>query len=525
MRFLIATIFTAFLLVYGLVNTAQAQSVDPACGYTSNFVATRGVYYMSCFLRGNGQTDDTLRIQFAVDFIVSGKLIFDERNYTVTGPINLHSYLILEGAGTGTTYIPSPSQITLTSSGSKTTPKGIFKIGESVYDVTIKDLGLQAAPLTNYTYGILGQGAYPAASLNFEFSNLRFTGLTTGIKVQATDSLKSFQFDNVKLEHCTFENCATGIHINSFNSGWQINSIEFYAGAGAVGLYMERGTYTTIDSMIGNGVFTNPAPPAVPEPLSDSLIILKERASAITIRNCVTEGFINDIKVDGNNLTAPIHLTGNFFQGLVEVKNATLLSTGNQFGITVGNYVAPQPIINGRTQLYSIGDKFCSEGAPNCVTGGYVAQEDAVILFGSSQLKNTTIVPTFMNHYLNIESALANEPLNRPMLSIFTPTSLGRPLLKLGQADLSDALIPRNYILSINPNNNWLNFTAQAGQNTGYKFDGPVKLPSFEAALLPPVIEEGSMVFCRLCLPGSNPCTSGGAGALAVSIGSAWVCK
>lgn len=367
--------------------------------------------------------------------------------------------------------------------------------------------------------GVLAQGYYPNSSLNFEFSNNRFSNFTVGIKVDALErgSLAgNWQFDNVKLEHSTFESCQTGVYINSFNSGWQVNSIEFYSGANSYGFYIDRISYSTIDSLIGNGT----VPPAAP---AKALLYIGKRAAALDIRNSVSEGFEYDLLVEGNDLTSPLNLHSNFFQAKVQIENATVVSVGNQFGVTTngGLYVAPQPIAKGYSRVTSIGDKFCSEGGTNCATGGWVLQDQAGFIFTSDQVKNFSSRPFFMSNYISITSDLPEEPTGTvALLSLIAPSNGMRPLLRLGQPTA-------NYTVTRDQNVGWLSFAGNQvpQQYVGYKFDGPVRLPAFQAANLPPVLEEGAMVFCKFCQPNSSPCQSGGPGALAISIGSNWVCK
>ncbi|MET0753908.1 MAG: hypothetical protein ABWZ66_11065 [Pyrinomonadaceae bacterium] len=503
MRLKLTMIFIALLFVFG--NAGTARATDPDCNSAGQI---HGIYYMSCFARNSGETDDTLRIRRAVNAIPSGKLIFNEGDYTVSDTIDLHGNLFIEGTSANTLVnsIPTSSHIRLTVAN-----KAIFKIGEGIFDVVIRDLGLSASSTTG-TIGIQGEGAYPAASAHFEFKNLRFTGFNWGIKVRATDSGRNFQFDNVKLDHSLFEGCLVGVYVDSYNSGWQISSIEFVAGTGAYGVWFENVTYSTINSMIGNGAFSGTTP------LAESLIYVKEHAN-LSIQNCVSEGFKNDIKVEGNSPNNPIQLISNFFQDKVEIENASVLSTGNQFGVQVGSAQAPQPVAKGYTRVTSVGDKFCSEGASNCSTGGWVLQNDAVLLFGSYQTKNSTAVPTFMNSYLNIENDLPFESLDKPLLSIIAPT-YARALLKLGQSNY-------NYTLSRSGTNGWLTFEGNQGAPyRGYSFDGPVKLPTYTVTTLPTVLAAGELSYCSNCQAGTSPCAAGtGGGALALSNGSSWVCK
>lgn len=149
-------IFAAFFLLFGL--TDQMRAADPDCDSSGKI---HGIYYMSCFDRLSGETTDDERIQRAVNAIPSGKLIFNQGLYTVDNTVTLHSFLTLEGTSTNTlaeTSIPTSSHIRMTA-----TNKAIFKIGETVFDVAIRDLGLSASTKLA-TIGILGEGSLPYAS-------------------------------------------------------------------------------------------------------------------------------------------------------------------------------------------------------------------------------------------------------------------------------------------------------------------------------------------------------------------------
>lgn len=512
MRLKFTIIFVALLFVFGFAETANATDPDCSSGQI------HGIYYMSCFARNSGESDDTGRINRALG---SGdrKLIFNEGDYYVSSAINLPGNLILEGTSTGTS-----SRVNLTASSTS-----LFKIGPGVNNVTVRDILLSANSQTG-TIGILGEGGSTnnctsgdtgnCSSFNHEFNNIVFSGFGTGIKANALNTGSNaglWQFDNVKLDHSMFANCLTGVYINSNNSGWQISSIEFFAPANAYGIYIERGAYITIDSLIGNGTFSGTTPQ------SEALIFMLEHGTT-TIRNVISEGFEYDLKVEGVSLTAPIYLLNSIFQNKVDIEGAMVVSTANQFG---GEYPGvahtPMPAASEGAQITSIGDKFCTEGFSFCNSADAKWDIDtasgAVLLFSTGQKRNTTAVPSYFADFMNIESNLELESTTTPLLSVISPT-WDRDLLRLGQSNY-------HYTLSRNVNNGWMRFRGnQSAPYKGYDFDGPVKLPSYTASSLPTVLEVGSLAYCSNCQAGTSPCATGtGGGALALSIGSNWVCK
>jgi len=481
---------------------------------------------MSCFDRSSGETDDTGRIQRAVDAIPSGKLIFNEGSYLVSNTINLDyldSFLVIEGTSTNNLVgsVTTSSHIRMTA-----TNKAIFKIGENVFDVTIRDLGLSADSNTG-TVGILAQGTYVSptvatSSLHFEFSNIRFTGFAYGIKAEALDANKQWQFDSVKVSHCEFEGDTTGILVDSTNSGWQISGLEMYIPNAGIGIQINNNSYSTIDSVIGNGPSMG---------IGDSLIYIKSHG-VMRISNCVAEIVSYDIRVDGPSLAFPIYLESNTFQNQVDVSKATVVSIGNQFGIenpAQGVSQSPMPKARNGAYITSLSDKFCmnfAEPSPQppgrvpCVDGDWKFETDAQMLYSTGEFKNTTSRRTFMSNYLAIQTDLYFDPFDQPLLSIFTnlPPN-NKPLLRLGQAGYQ-------YTLKMDDATKWLKFEGnQTAPNVGFSFNGPVKLPSYGQSGLPTSTANGSMVFCTDCLPNTTPCQGGGGGALALSVSGGWSCK
>ena len=138
-----------------------------------------GIYHTSCFpwdntspnfdgyITGTFTQNDTKRLQRAINASF-GKLIFDEGDYFIDNELTVYSYRILEGTGRGVYFakptpnpMPSPTptpQVAsdLTSKIIQTANnKAIFKIGEGIYSVSIRDMALTSGLNATGTIGIL----------------------------------------------------------------------------------------------------------------------------------------------------------------------------------------------------------------------------------------------------------------------------------------------------------------------------------------------------------------------------------
>ena len=326
-----------------------------------------GITYTDCWVDAG---DDTLRLQAAINRAV-GKVIFNESNYTISQPLTVHSYRILEGTTKNPYSVYGASNITQTVS-TTSSPQSIFQIGENIYDVSIRDLALVGGTGTTGTVGIRANGTNPAASTGFQFSNLKFHDLDKGIYVEANGS--QYQFDNIRLDHSNFVNCKTGVHVNSWNSGWNISSISFNAPANGIGFYFEKSTYTSINLVIGNGPASGTK--------AKQLFWIKEHAN-MSIQNSVSEGFDEDILIDSGGHTGPIYLMNNYFNGKVTVNNAMVVSTGNNFGYPGLGTV--EAIANNTSYIFSLGDKFCAYNNP--CTNGWQLNTGSKLMFSSDAFK------------------------------------------------------------------------------------------------------------------------------------------
>ena len=377
---------TITLLFLGLCFVLSEQSIKaanpaplplPSPTATPDCNVKWGVYYTSCYPRLGGETVDNPRIQRAVnDTYVSGKLIFNEGSYTVDNTVTLHSYLTLEGsAQTTPTAGFSNSNITTTAA------KPIFTITGLVNGVAIRDLDLACTGAAcsgsegihaeghNNTGGCSGSGP----SFGFQFSSLRFSGLGFGIRfITICDSYPGWQIDNISLRDSAFDNCGTGIFLSAINSGWSIDNVVFSSGSGQSAINIPYGGYISLNQVVGSGA-------------SAGTFITMGEHSVVTIKNSVSEGFANNLIVNGIvggvHHSFPISLINNVFRDGISVTNSSVVSTGNHYFYNNFNLL-------GDTQLYSLGDKFCYENvdpAANCTTGDFVVGGTSKVLFRSNE--------------------------------------------------------------------------------------------------------------------------------------------
>ncbi|MBK9765660.1 MAG: hypothetical protein IPP63_00820 [Chloracidobacterium sp.] len=389
---IVAIFMTVFLTIDGRSQSCSSGQIN-------------GVFHTSCypwtsgdgtFTIPNGATSGTTtvtkhndqpRLQRALNAAL-GRLVFDEAYYYINDELTVYSYRTIVGTGRSS-FVGNASYPILPSSSyhlsSKIvqvgTSKAIFKIGEGVQDVSIRDLALVSGFGTSGNYGILAQGGNGSnqSSLGFQFSNLKFTGFDKGIYVNAQNSAE-WQFDNVRLDHSFFENCTQGVRINSHNSGWSVTSVDMLVPASGYGFYLENSTYMTLDLIIGNG--------PVSGTMAQALVYVNNHGN-LSIRNTVAENFTYDVHLDGDSVYGtgrnyPVYLMNNTFMSGVTLKDSTVVSMGNQFGFDQADVSA---IAKGTTQLYSIGDKFCFEGATCESNKGYTLKDDAILLFGTNKYK------------------------------------------------------------------------------------------------------------------------------------------
>ncbi len=514
-----------------------------------------GIYHTSCFPWDNGSPNfdgyitgtftqnDTGRLQRAINASF-GKLIFDEGDYFIDNELTVYSYRILEGTGRGVYFakptpnpMPSPTptpQVAsdLTSKIIQTANnKAIFKIGEGIYSVSIRDMALTSGLNATGTIGILFRGGdvNNYSSLNFEMTNLTFDHLDKGIYVNAVDNpavggdqTGLWQCDGVRLEHAAFQYCNIGVHLNSNNSGWNISSIETIVPAGnalstgtpldgnhTYAFFLERSTYTSINLVIGNGT----------ESPATALIYVKDHAN-LSISNVVDEGFRNSIYIQGGDRSNPIYLSNNFYMSPLTVNASTVVSTANQFYSTGGTYVPAYA--TGYAQIYSYGDKFCFEGG-GCTSSTYATSGGAAVISSVNQFNAASTVP----HSINYDTSTGI-----PAMALVAPTSASGPLLRLGRGsfwfDITRSEADGSLWFKGNQNDySQYVFDTNNGGKVTLNNDGSVTYGTVAYSALGAAVGSavnGTVVYCSNCTK-ATPCNSGGNGAIAKRINSAWDCN
>lgn len=592
MRFLRLTLV---LVCLGFVFTANGYAVNPNC-FDSMMVNTgkiNGIYHTSCFdwVMADGYISGSLkndkgRLQRAIN-AAFGKLIFDEADYFIgkgkdnTGHLDLFPWRILEGTGKGDFGDPTTpanshqtSKIIQMSDG-----EPIFKIGPNVKDVAIRDLALVGGSPTlgKGTVGAIGilaeggtssncsPGATPpdignCSSFEMQFKFLQFTNLNKGIYVNAVNN-GEWQVDNVQIDHATFNTCNVGIHINSYNSGWTMKNLSFFMGAGndisarnpstttmaswlsgkTIGIVLERSTYTSINSIIGNSLsFENNAGE------SSALIYIEGHAATIGIRNVVEEGFHKSVYIDANPsgqgdgglLNFPIELENNTFQAPVYAKDVTLVSVANHFNTLAS--AANFAIADGATRVYSYGDKFCVEDGLNpCTDATYETLNNARLVHSTNNFKTITDVETSI---LRPNATLAQDLILRLGIGggqyyydITRNASTGTLDFNSSQGSAVNGGVNL-------PGYSGYHFNTVGGTGSRYNgatvkinYDGSVTYGTKTYAMLDYVTnydsssnysyphDDGTVVYCSDCQK-TTPCSSGGSGALAKRINGSWDC-
>jgi hypothetical protein len=578
-------------------NVVLAMSVCLILAITNanGGVCGKGITYTSSFpwVSGNGtittgtvptstinngiKNNDTIRLK---DILTQcqGKIIFDESEYYINDTLTVYAFRILEGSGTGsftksnTPAYPNNTPVYPSSKIVQMANKPIFRIGSAIYDVAIRDLAMVGGIATTNTdlIGILAEGGFNqqtgtpsstctatvqdnCSSINFQFSNLKFDSLNKGIYVNAKDpetqpgnqsSAHQWQFDNVSLDHTFFVNCKIGIHLNSYNSGWSMNSLDFLIPAGGtlnaqtdcdatclagktIGVYLERNTYTSMNLLVGNGPTTG---------VATALIYVKEHSNLL-IQNAVSEIFYKDIVVYGNTRNQPINLTSNHFQSGIDIREATVYSSGNQYSApAVAGYTSA--IARGNSQIYSVGDKFCNEGDDvNCDEArGFTLQDNARNIFMTTQNGSVSQVPLSISKdvYTTTSSVNNNKFTSAPALSLIAPTISDGPLLRIGRGPFVYNITRNEYsgfdagyleFKASQQGYGGYSFKTQAGSSAtvAINYNGSVTYGSVDySALGTPA--NGTVVYCPTCQQTST-CAGGGTGALAKRINGAWQCN
>lgn len=340
---------------------------------------------------GDGRTDDTIAIQSALAYIASrngGVLRFPDGDYIVGGTpgfegLAVPSGIVIEGlnglqTGAATNNIKRQNASRITLRGAA---RSLFRIGECVEQVTFRDIELFAEN-NNRTIGVEGVGAYSSAQ-GFQFERVAFTGFFRGIQVQGLPQTDlQWQFDYVKIKDSRFVfNTDAGIFVNSRNSDWRIQGVQFINPAksrtqNAFSMHFERvGMVLIEDTFAGGfpgaigGTFINILD-------SGSLTVIGSQAESVSeslVYNAVENPYAGDYSY-------PIMFINNIFGAPIVFKaRRTLVSTATHYG---ANIFQAGPNL----RVYSTGDRFCYDGLILGCTGGTKNNFDrATIMFMTGQ--------------------------------------------------------------------------------------------------------------------------------------------
>jgi hypothetical protein len=492
--------------------------------------------------------DDTSRLQ-ALITACTGKIIFDEAGYNIYGTLTLYSARLLEGSGnTGVLSFPSSKIVQYANAP-------IFKIGPGIYNVAIRDMALLGAldlrdeegDINTNTQGILMEGGTTnncnpsgsppdignCSSIGFQFSNLRIDNFNKGIYINALNG-GEWQPDHIRIDHSVFGNNIIGIHVNTYNGGLNISDLDFLLPDGesqgtstsiagkTYGIYLERSTYSVLTSLIGNGPTSNGPP------LGTALVYIKEHAN-LTIQGSVSEGFHDDIVVHGNSRNSPISLTSNNFMSGVQVKDATVYSSGNQYTGVSSNIGSPA-VASGYAQIYSVGDKFCNEGTYSVCDErrGFELQDTARNIFMTTQNGSNSEVPWLIQKDVFTSSDTdINKFTSAPNLTLLAPTVSNGALLRMGRGIYV-------YDITRDETDGYLRFTGSQSGYGGYTFQtqgGTVRV-NYDGSVTHGTVSysslgsatNGTVVYCDNCQQTST-CASGGSGAMARRIAGSWKCS
>ncbi len=349
------------LLVCLFVGAGGAFAQGTGCvGMTG--MRDDGIYYTDCFPLWSGiDSSDDDRLQRAV-YTATGKLVFNEIVYYVDGPIKLKSSLIIEGVS-NRSNTPSPTPPTTPPATPTPTPAGtpypaptmyisprivaiadnfnVFEFDPGINQVTIRDIGFSyynpknpnLAGTNNAAISAYGANSNDPSGFENNFSNLNIYNFYWGIKVD-TGGTNGWMFDQIHLSDTTIDACHIGVYLNSSNSGWQMDNVDFSTPVGGYGIYIERSGYVSMNLVVGNGNTVNG------QPGSETFIYVK-RHSSMNITGSSYEAYKKALHIDGvqDNKQSPITLQGNGFPACpsdgvpsaIIINNATVASIGNNY--------------------------------------------------------------------------------------------------------------------------------------------------------------------------------------------------
>lgn len=358
---------------------------------TYNWIAapeTAGIYNLKDFgAVGDGKTDDTIAFKSALAFIASrngGVLQVPEGDFVVTSIVSIPSGITIQGitglittAPTNNVIKDSPSRIKL-----KGANRAIFRIGECVENVVIKDIELYAES-DDRTSGIEAVGAY-LSSQNFYFERVSFTGFWRGFYAHALAVTNlAWQFDFAKFNHCRFiYNRDAGIYTDTLNSDWKVEGSFFLNPARSAqnradSMHFEHAGVILIQDTFGGGTSNGRGGTYLNISDSAATTVLNSQAESMT------ESIVYNAQKlrDAGDYSYPITLINCIFgDPIIFNARRTFVSTGNL-------YAANTFQADERLRVYSTGDRFCYDGYTLGCSGVAVSKnfDRATVVFMTGQ--------------------------------------------------------------------------------------------------------------------------------------------
>lgn len=284
-----------------------------------------------------------------------GTLFFPNGIYIVRTPIDLPSGITLQGTNSQYSGDSGSNCVIVLA----TENSSIFTIKTNRQRIVIRDLGMTTlgADILPGTKAIDAYEDIPGLTVTaIEFDNLTIWGFERGISVEGSHLTDQWDFNNVKVNHCSIVECYYGIYLNSQNCDfWRIADSRIGAALNGDGIHLEKVGIITLDSILGAGTVRFP-----PHRTSMNFIYMTPAHGTVTIINSECEGFRNSIQlaseVEGN-IGWPIVVLNSSF-------GAPILLGHNCDYISLGNRYLPQTvqcIDNGTdVMIYSLGDIFAA---------------------------------------------------------------------------------------------------------------------------------------------------------------------
>lgn len=516
-----------------------------------------GVYnmlgYPRCFL----ETNDWPRIDRAIGDAIAdaggGIVFFPAGEYLVDNPFVLPSGITIQGSNN---LDNAACIIRLTVAN-----KNVFEIPEARIHITIKDIALVADTKTGtkaiWAHGGSGTDTRGNPSFACIFSNLQITEFGKGIHVDATNTIKDWQFDGIRLENSMFRGCDVNFELDSVDTSWHVTNSSFLSGIGKTAVKLTHSGWVSFFNVLGGGAID---PESEPGQCMDGENFVRAATfidigahGGINIQSSASEGFCKSINVSFPSRDNVITLINNRLQEVIDLTQTSHVTS-------VGNVFSPGRVIVGTTngtQVYSFGDRFCANGV-GCSHGDFVNPSGNVVnvTFRTGEYQraynngvdapsneeyigSSTNNPMKFYDYVRVESAAGDSYQGRkdpdgsgllPLFTISSGTNNDRPLFRLGMGAYF-------YTLARDGSDGLLNFEGNQSPYVGYRFKttstasqnvtinngGSITIGSSNFLNLGSPLN-GTLMYCSDCAQ-ANPCTGSGSGALAKRLNNIWVCN